>query len=212
VEANDSMLDAVPIQAALNTQTRVALLGTIGPLHAEVLRYDLNRLRRVVEELEPDFLGVEVQPAAWENGALATESVEVRDALVPATRRLDTIVVPLGGGAAPGFSSGSIVARGLDAWLVAMQRQLDGPKGVDAPLFKHTCALICELQSLTATAEDRDAWQASNVHVLDRILWIVRRDPGRRVLIAVQCRRVHWLERQLRRRRDELTLVRFEDL
>ena len=189
------------------TQSRVALLGTIGPLHSEVLQYDLDRLRRLVEELEPDFLGVEMDPNAWQRGELSGASLEVRDALVPATRALDTIIVPLGNGTRPAAGSRGLFTRGLDAWLVAMQRRLDGPAGIDAPLFKHTCGLICELEALAANEADRRAWDASNAHILDRVLWVVRRDPGRRVLIAVQCRRVHFLERRLREHRDELLLV-----
>jgi hypothetical protein len=185
----------------------VALLGTIGPLHSEVLQYDLNRLRRVVEDLEPDLLGVEMDPGAWQRGELSGASVEVRDALVPAARALDTVIVPLGNGSHPAVGSRGLVARGLDAWLVAMQRRLDGPAGIDAPLFKHTCGLICELEALAADEAERRAWEASNAHILNRVLWMVRRDPGRRVLVAVQCRRVHWLERRLRQRRDELLLV-----
>src|SRR5215470_9497002 len=99
------MLEAAPTPTLIAPRTRVALLGTIGPLHAEVLRYDLNRLRRVVEDLEPDLLGVEVEPEAWQRGDPGSVPVEVREALVPAARRLDTVILPLGAGTAPRFGS-----------------------------------------------------------------------------------------------------------
>ena len=43
--------------------------------------------------------------------------------------------------------------------------------------------------------------------ILDNVIAAVRRDPGRRLLVAVQCRRLHWLELQLRRLRDDIQLV-----
>ncbi|NIO69365.1 MAG: hypothetical protein GTN71_10100, partial [Anaerolineae bacterium] len=36
-------------------------------------------------------------PEAWERGDLRGAPVEVRDGLVPAARRTDTVIVPLGG-------------------------------------------------------------------------------------------------------------------
>jgi Binding-protein-dependent transport system inner membrane component len=138
-------------------------------------------------------------------GRTSGASLEVLDALVPAAQRLDTVIVPLVSGQPLAFTSRGPLIRGLDAWLVAMQRRLDGPAGVDAPLFKHGCALICEIESLAADTTDRRVWQATNSEILHRVLWIARRDPGRRVLV-VQCHRLHWLELQLRRHRDEVLL------
>ncbi len=60
-------------------KTRLALLGTLGHLHAEPLRYDLACLRSLVEALEPDLLGIEVEPDAWERGDLRAAPVEVRE-------------------------------------------------------------------------------------------------------------------------------------
>lgn len=60
-------------------KTRLALLGALGYLHTEPLRYDLACLRTLVEELEPDLLGVEVEPDAWERSDLSGAPVEVRE-------------------------------------------------------------------------------------------------------------------------------------
>ena len=212
-----------PLEAAAETpiRTRVALLGTIGHLHAEPLKYDLRRLREVVEEIEPDLLGVEADPLAWATGDLRSSPLEVREALVPATRRIDTVVVPLGGGASCGYAAPedslavgfrSALVRALDSFLMALQRRAKGPEDIAAPHFKHVCELVCAMEAAASTAESRLAWERTNAEILDNVITTVQRDPGRRLLVAVQCRRLHWLELQLRRRRDEVQLVPLDAL
>jgi hypothetical protein len=217
-EGSITMNTTQPLEAAAETpiRTRVALLGTIGHLHAEPLKYDLQRLREVVEEIEPDLLGVETDPVAWATGDLRSSPLEVREALVPATRRIDTVVVPLGGGvwcgyAAPedglavGFRSALIHA--LDRLLMALQRGAAGPEDIAANHFKHVCELVCAMEAAASTAESRLSWEHGNAKILGNVITTVRRDPGRRLLVAVQCRRLHWLELQLRPMRDEIRLV-----
>jgi hypothetical protein len=215
------MATSLPAPTQIAVRTRLAVLGTIGHLHAPPLRYDLLRLRRVVEELEPDLLGVEADPDAFAGGVLETSSLEVREALVPASRRTDTVVVPLGGAATCAFAapqSGLLagpragVMHGLDRFLMTLQRRVGGPQEVAAPLFKHTCGLICLLESVASTAASRAAWEQSNAEILERLVSAARRDPGRRFLVAVQCRRVHWLEQRLHGMRDEFQLVPFNRL
>ena len=202
--------------AATPLRTRVALLGTIGHLHAEPLKYDLQRLRQVVEETEPDLLGVEADPVAWATGDLRSSPLEVREALVPATRSIDTIVVPLGGGASSGYAAPvnglavglrSALVRALDGFLTALQRRADGPEDIAAPHFKHVCELVCGMEAAASTEESRLAWERTNAEMLDNLMAAVQRDPGRRLLVAVQCRRIHWLELQLHRLRNDIQLV-----
>ncbi len=217
-EGGITMITTQPIEAAADTpiRTRVALLGTIGHLHAEPLKYDLRRLRVVVEEIEPDLLGVEADPLAWATGDLCSSPLEVREALVPATWRIDTVVVPLGGGAMCGYAPPedghavgfrSALVRALDNFLMALQRRADGPEDIAAPHFQHVCELVCAMEAAASTAESRLTWERTNAEILDNVITTIRRDPGRRLLVAVQCRRLHWLELQLRRRRSEIQLV-----
>ena len=119
-------------------KTRLALLGTLGHLHTEPLRYDLACLRSLVETLEPDLLGVEVEPEAWERGDLSGAPVEVREGLVPAARRTDTVIVPLAGPSpgelAPPEGGGLArlragLLRSADRLLTGLQRAADGPRG-----------------------------------------------------------------------------------
>jgi len=203
------------------SKARLALLGTVGHLHTEPLKYDLACLRSLVETLEPDLLGVEMDPVAWEQGDLSGAPLEVRDVLVPAARRLDTIIVPLGAPSptelAPPTSGGltwlrADLVRGADHLLTALQRAADSPEKVNSPLFSHVCGLICSLEAAAAGNGGRHDWEATNEHILERVLWALCRDPGRRMLVAVQCRRVHRLGPPLKRQTDLLELVDYWEL
>ena len=202
-------------------RTRVALLGTLGDLHGEVLRYDLSRLRSLVERIEPDFLGIEAEPVAWEAHDPTALSREVREALIPGTRLTDTVVVPMGGpspfelapptdGALVGLRTA--LARSADRLLVAIQRAADSPEAASGRRVTHLCGIVCDIKKAAAGTAGRDAWERTNERLLERLLWTVRRDPGRRVLVAVRCHRIHWLRARLVRFPDEIALVRFEQL
>lgn len=192
----------------LETKTRLALLGTMGHLHTEPLRYDLARLQSLVETLEPDLLGVEVAPAGWEQGDLSGAPIEVREGLVPAARRTDTVIVPLGGPSPLEFAppEGGETARlrsnlvlAADNLMRGLQRAANTPERVNSTLFGHICRSICYLEAAMASDVGRRAWEETNEGILERLLWAVSRDPGRRVLVAVQCRRAHWLRSRLKR-------------
>lgn len=202
-------------------RTRVALLGTIGHLHAESVRYDLTSLQSAVETLEPDFLGVELEPGAWEQGDLSKAPLEVGKALVPAARRTDTVILPLGGSPSHAVvdsphSELAALRTGLlrltDAALARMQRSVEGPVELDEPFFRNACHLICHVEQAAAGRAWRRQWEAANRDILARLLAAVRRDPGRLFLVAVQCRRLPWLRSRLRAMTDEIALVEYRHL
>jgi hypothetical protein len=226
-------------------KTRVAFLATLGHLHTEPLKYDLACLRSLIHQLEPDLLGVEVEPADWEHGTLSGTPVEVREALLPASAVTDTVVVPLGNSstlqlAPPRAQGAQYVAANPDAssegsqdldtskwweWranllsiadrlLTGWQRDraAQGPEAVNSRAFGHLCGLVCALEEVTASDAGRRAWEEANERILRRLIETVRRDPGRRVLVAINCRRVHWLESRLRPYAGELALVPYEQL
>lgn len=157
-------------------KTRIAFLATLGHLHTEPLKYDLACLRSLVQRVEPDLMGIEIEPAEWEQGCLSGAPVEVRDALVPAAAVTDTVVVPLGGPVplepAPGSVAGEnrvgpggpggIGGSGLTTWgelragvlraadrlLAGWQRDraAQGPEAVNSRAFGHLCGLVCSLE------------------------------------------------------------------
>lgn len=206
--------------ASVPRRTRIALVGTLSSLADEPIGYELAELRRLVENLEPDLLGIEADPAAFERGA-PDHSREIREALLPAARLTDVVVVPLGAPAghefeppAKGSLAGarSMLIRTADRLLISMARSVDSPAAASRGTYIHLCELICHVESAAADDAGRRAWDEANELILRRLIDAVRRDPGRRVLVAVQCRRIHWLTARLRRLADDFDLVPFEEL
>ena len=200
--------------------TRLALLGTMGHLHSEPMRCDLARLLSLLDTLEPDLLGVAVDPNGWEQGKLSGAPIEVQEALVPEARRVGAAIVPLTGPSPLEFArpAGKELARlrasqgrAADNLLRRLQRAADSPGRVNSTLLEHVCALICHLGAAATSDAGRRSWKETNDRILDWLVWAVRRDPGRRVLVAVQCRRVHWLAPRLKRVPD-IELVSYREL
>ncbi len=197
-------------------KTRVAFLGTLGELHKRPIRYDLAELVRIVAETQPDLLGVEVERNELERDDLAGAPVEVREAFIPIARRSDTVVVPLGAASnaelrasRPGISARLI--SGLDLMLAQVQQIANDAPRVNSPLVSHTCGLICHLEERVCGEAGRQAWVSTNETMLANILAMVQRDPTARTLVAVQCRRKHWLEPKLRIL-PEIELVNYWEL
>lgn len=203
---------------AAPARTRLALLATIGDLHSEVVGYDLARLRALVEELEPDLLGVEGDTTAWARSERFSLPPEVRGALVPAARRTDTVIVSLGASSplelAPpaGDRVRNELIRLAERLSVTLQRTVGSADGVNGSLFTHVCGALCTLEAWAASEAGRRAWDETNGRILTNLVAAIRRDPGGRVLAAVQCRRVHWLADRLSAFADEIALVGYREL
>lgn len=199
-------------------KTRVALLSTIGSLHQEPLSYDLECLRSIVITVSPDILCVEITRSDWERGDLSKAAVEIREVLAQVTSLTDTVLVPI----APPltrFEEFSAPAgwrqdlmRALDLLLTWGQRKADNPEAIHGPVFETFCHTVCLLTEMTWSANERAVWEAQNIELADAILEAIRRDPGRRVLVAVECQRLHKLTPLLRQHTMELEIVDYQDL
>jgi hypothetical protein len=197
-------------------RTRIAILGTLSDLHRQPIRYDLGELKRIVTEMQPDLLGVEVERDEFERDDLNRAPVEVREALIPLARRSDTVVVPIGAWSNEELRASSkgiapALVRGLDAVLVGVQKTANDARRVNSKLVSHACGLICHIEENVCGERGRRAWETTNEKILANIVAIARRDPQARVLVAVQCRRKHWLEPKLRHVR-EVDLVNYWEL
>lgn len=201
--------------------SKVALLGTLRELHAALPDYDWRRLEELVVAKQPDLLCVEIDRQAWEGDNMEQAPVESHEVLARLCRSGEVTLIPIGGGGRGWAESGvALPHRGvlaslrrsfstlLDRATVSLMKLAGGPRAINSPIVEHACGALCELQVALADREGRQAWRAKNEELLDGIIWILRRDPGRRVLIALDCRRKHWLRRQLRSV-PEATLVDF---
>ncbi len=184
--------------------TRIALLGTVSDLHTQPIRYDLAELTRIVSDVQPELFGVEVEQGDFERGDLASAPVEVRHALVPLARRTDIVLVPVGAALegdlrAPAKGVRAAVLRALDRALKGIEKLANGAREVNSGIICHACGLICHLTAHLGGKRGRLALKSANERMLGNIVSMTRRDPGARMLVAVQCRRKHWLESRLKR-------------
>ncbi len=196
------------------------MLGTLAELHREPIRYDLRTLRRLVKELEPDLLCAEIHPDDWRAGDLSAASPEYKEVLVPLARRTNIVIVPVSsskdrglfaprGGRLLGLRA--FVVRLLDWNLRLMQRLASGPRAINSGAFGVMCDATCVLTAWVCGCGAQKAWDAANRALFNNVIAAVRRDPGRRLLVTVDCRRRHRLVRDLRQA-PEVEVVPYRQL
>jgi hypothetical protein len=201
-----------------NPKTRLALLGTMSDLHKQPIGYDLACLQNIVAELAPDLLCAEVTREAWEQCDLSHSSVEIRESLAPTIAVTDTVLIPV----APTPQQFSDFAP-LHGWRYRLvkifdrffrwgQIQAHNPDTVNGPWFGAFCHTVCMAMELLWSAEERAAWEKQNKELADNILHAIQRDTGRRVLVAVQCQRLHHLVPLLRAYADLFDIVGYQNL
>jgi hypothetical protein len=199
-------------------RARLALLGTMSDLHCEPVAYDLTRLAAIVAEVAPDLLCAEITRGMWEGGDLSAAAVEVREALAPVVAASDVVLVPVAPSAArfkdfaPENGWRAEMVRTFDRLLRWGQRRAGTPEAINGSLFGAFCHTVCHLTEWSWSAAERAAWNEQNEAIMANIMQAVGRDPGRRVLVAVQCQRLHKLEPLLRPYKDEVTLVPYPSL
>ena len=197
------------------THSRVGILGTLSDLHQQPITYDLACLKALVADLAPDILCAEITREAWERGDLSDGAMEVGQALASVVAATDIVLVPI---ATSKMQFGDITAgSGLRQGLVRASHSLlrfgqlkaDTPRAVNGMLFGTFCHAVCSLAEMSWSRNDRAAWMVQNRAMAENILDAVRRDPGRRVLVAMQCQRTHVIEPLLRRHPELLELVEY---
>lgn len=198
--------------------TRLAVLGTLSELHRQPIAFDLACLRSLVAGLAPDLLCAEVTQAAWEGGELSAAVLEVREALAPVVAATDVVLVPV---ASEGRQFGDFrsaggwrrrAVRALRHLLRWGQLKAGRAEAVNGMWFAAFCHTVCWATELLWTAEDRAAWAAQTRALADNVLRAVQRDPGRRVLVVVQCQRLHRLLPLLKDHAKEFDFVSYQAL
>ena len=201
-------------------KSRVAVLGTLAELHHEPIRYDLKALVRLVKDLQPDLLCAEIHRDHWRNGNLAQLPPEYSETLLPLARRTDIVVVPVASDqgcelitphSGPVRGGRSALVWWMNWLLRSLQRDAGTPEAINTGFFGYLCDVMCTVTAWLCGEATRRAWQRANQQLYDNVLQAVRRDPGRRVLVTVDCRRRHQLETRLKAV-TEIELVHFHNL
>jgi hypothetical protein len=198
--------------------TRLAVLGTMSDLHREPIAYDLNCLQKIIAEVSPDLLCAEITLADWERADLSQASLEIREALAPIIAATDIVLIPVAasprhfGSFLPESGWRRRLIKALDRLLRWGQLRAATPENINGPWFGAFCHSMCWLTERFWTAQDRAAWDAENRELVENVARAIERDRGRRVLLVVQCQRLHQLITRLHSRPDQFTLVSYRNL
>jgi hypothetical protein len=185
------------------TQTRVAVLGTLAEFHREPIPYDLPALVRLVGELRPDLLCLDMTPQQWAKRDFGDLPPEYRDALLPLAHQTDIVVVPVAGDNPPpeptasGWRGGGIVL--LRRFLAYLQRTAPGPAALNDGPRHHVADFLYSVIAWLAGSETVRAWKTHTGELVKQVLEVARRDPGRRILVVVNLRHCHYIRPALRR-------------
>lgn len=194
--------------------TQVAVLGILAEFHREPIPYDLAALVRLVTNLAPDLLCLDMTPEQWQRRDFGGLPPEYRDALLPLAHQTDIVVVPIAGQrppeepTAPGWRGQAIAV--LRRWLAYLQRTAPGPAATNQGLRHFFANVFYSLIAALAGREARRAWRAHRDHLIQKVLEVARRDPGRRVLVVVNVRHCHHIRPALKK--HQVQVVRYSEL
>lgn len=201
-----------------SSPTRLAILGTMSDLHSQPIAYDLACLRKVVADLAPDLLCAEITMEDWEREDFSRAALEVREALAPVIASTDIVLIPVAptlerySDFTPDSGWRCRLVRTFDRILRWGQIQADDVQTVNGLWFGTFCHTVCWFTEMIWTANDRAAWEKQNQELAENIVRAIQRDSGRRVLVAVQCQRLHRLIPLLRAHDELFKIVAYQNL
>lgn len=184
-------------------RTKVAVLGTLAEFHSEPIPYDLPALVQLVAHLGPDLLCLDITPEQWRQQDYNDLPPEYREALLPLAHQTDIVVVPIGSQNPPQEPTASgwrgrliMVFR---HWLATIQRTAPSPAAVNQGWRHQVANLLYHSNAMLAGGQVLRDWQTHRGHLTHQVLELVRRDPGRRILVVVNVRHCHHIRPELRK-------------
>lgn len=199
-------------------QTRLAILGTMSDLHRQPISYDLNCLQQIIADVSPDLLCAEITMQDWEQEDFSKAALEVREALAPVIASTDIVLIPVAPSPeqytdfAPHAGWRRNLVRAFDRLLRWGQIQADDARTVNGPWFGAFCHTVCLMTESLWNARDRATWERQNQELAENTVRAVQRDKGRRILVAVQCQRLHRLTPLLNAHHDLFQIVPYQNL
>lgn len=187
-------------------------------LHRQPIAYDLDCLQKVVADIAPDLLCAEITLQTWERDDFSQASLEVREALAPVIASTDIVLIPVAptperyADFTPVSGWRCRLVRIFDRLLRWGQIQANDVETVNGLWFGAFCHTVCWLMEALWTTKDRTAWERQNQELVENIVRAVQRDSGRRVLVAVQCQRLHRLIPLLRAHDDLFKIMSYQNL
>ncbi len=186
-----------------NGPTNVAVLGTLTEFHREPLPYDLAALVKIVQQLSPDLLCLDMTVEQWQQQEFAELPLEYVDALLPLAAQTDIVVVPIGGESPMPYTmaggwQGKVIGR-LRAWLAWLQRTAPGPEAINQGWRHDVGNVLYGVARRLAGSEIEDAYQQRITGLTNAVLRTVERNPGSRILVVTNIQYCHHVRPQLHR-------------
>ncbi len=201
-----------------SSQSRLAILGTMSDLHRQPISYDLECLEKIIADVSPDLLCAEITMEDWEREDLSKAALQVCEALAPVIASTDIVLIPVAptreeyADFTPDSGWRQRLVQKFDRLLRWGQIQADNVQTVNGPWFGAFCHTVCWLTEMFWTGKDRAKWERQNQELVENIIRAVQRDRGRRVLVTVQCQRLHRLIPLLRAHGDLFKIVGYQNL
>ncbi len=197
------------------SRTPVAVLGTLAEFHREPIPYDLDALVRLVVDLRPDLLCLDLSRDQWQRRDFEELPPEYREALLPLAYQTDIVIAPIGVEASPQEPTasgwkGRFVAQ-LRKWLAYLQRTAPGPAAINQGLRHHLANLLYDAIAILVGHETYRQWKTHTDQLIKHVLEVVHRDPGRRILVVVNVRHCHIIRRALEKH-PEVQVVEYRNL
>lgn len=196
-------------------RTPIAVLGTLAEFHREPIPYNLRALVKLVTDLRPDLLCLDMTPDQWQRREFDDLPLEYREGLLPLAHQTDIVIVPIGETrpveepTAPGWR-GHLIGL-LRRSLGVLQRTASEPAAVNEGWRHHVANELYDAIARLAGDDIRHAWHAHTAHLTEQILEVARRDPGCRVLVVVNVRYCHHLRPTLAHY-PEVQVVQYSEL
>src|SRR5512143_2353183 len=148
--------------AHLMTRTPVAVLGTLTEFHREPLPYNLKALVKLVTDLRPDLLCLDITPDQWQRRDFADLPPEYREGLLPLAQQTDIVVVPIGEAhpltepQASGWRGRLITL--LRRGLIELQRTSPDPAAINQGWRHHVANELYDTIARLAGQDVRQVW------------------------------------------------------
>ncbi|HSD82377.1 MAG TPA: hypothetical protein VLG46_00870 [Anaerolineae bacterium] len=197
------------------TRTPVAVLGTLTEFHREPLPYNLRALVKLVTDLRPDLLCLDITPDQWQRRDFADLPPEYREGLLPLAQQTDIVVVPIGEAypltepQASGWR-GRFIAL-LRRGLIGLQRTSPDPAAINQGWRHHVANELYDTIARLAGQDVQHAWHTHTAHLTQRVWETAQRDPGCHILVVVNVRYCHHLRPALKKY-PEIDIVPYTQL
>jgi hypothetical protein len=206
----------VPVVALADRPVaQVVVLDTLHQLHAEVPAYSDSILARLIEELRPDVLCIEVKPVDLVARPAEKTKQEYPSviyplmdrhhyrvyAMEPAEPAYSALLKPYRQGNHDFDTASPSQSAALDRYdqgvYAGLESYWTSPSRVNDAVTDSVLRAKHDLQEAMIGPTDRQLWQAWNGHFLQVIERAARENPSHRIVVTVGAEHGYWLRAHL---------------